>query len=212
MGSWADVDSQKNSASQQLFHYSNNASDDSARNVIAELDSISITNPFLLDGATDSAKRGFTVDTSATIRRWDGYDAALGLALVEFRYEVELYDAGDNSIELEDSSYSRSELVWSYDNSGATPVPSEATASESFTIVPAEQLDPTATYTARITLTHVEVSSPEQVASGNQLATAATQLFHFNGNLEFASNGTTLTDFTRSPQPATVNGTGYTST
>ena len=212
LGSWADVDSQKNSAAQQLYHYSNSASDDSARNVIAELDSISITNPFLLDGATDSAKRGFTVETGATIRRWDGYDAALTLLNIEVRYEVELIDGSGVSIELEDASFTRPEWTWSYDNSGADPAPSETTASESFTIVPAVQLDPTATYTARITITHVEETSPtEVVESGNQLATAATQLLHFNGTLAFASNSTTLTDFTRSPQPATVNGAGYVS-
>jgi len=71
LGSGADLSTSRTSSGQQVYHFTNSGSSDNARNVISELETLTLTNPFLLNGASNASKQGFTLDTEATIRRWD---------------------------------------------------------------------------------------------------------------------------------------------
>lgn len=211
---YSDVEAPTTSDETLVYHFTNTTSGDNARNVIATLDSAALDNPFILDGASSSAKRGFTVAVNVTARRWDAYDVAPTNPYVTFRLQVELRDASTGSpVPLANSTISVARQVPTYDNGGSSPVPSTVTFPRLLNVRPLEQLDPVnGEYDLRVTVTHVEETSPSQVVkTGNTRGLDSLQFFHFNGALDFSGSSAILKDFTRMPQPSPSTSASYVS-
>lgn len=210
-GTYADVSTPRTNTARRLYQFTNTTSGDNARNVIATVDSVTLNNPFLLEGATTPSQRSFTVDVGATARRWNNYNSSPSSLSVTFRYQLQLRETSTgNVIPLGNSTINRFRSIPNYDNSGPVPIPSITSFSDTLEIRPLQQLDPVnQQYEVTVTITHVEETIPSQVVKiGNDRLLNGLQLFHFNGALNFSSAGTVLKTFTRSPQPSTSTSPG----
>ncbi|WP_146209344.1 hypothetical protein [Coraliomargarita sinensis] len=210
---WSTVGGNEYSGSSNLYQFTNTSSADDPLNIIATLDSTSLSNPFLLDGATSPDKRAFTVDLAATVRRWDRYDSSVTSSYVRFEYEVELREKSTgNVIPLQQSTFSDSKYIDSYfyNSFTFTSVPRIRSISNSLQIIPSEQLDPlNEEYEVDVTITHKENPITGTYATGNVQTLQDLRLYDFNGELYFGGRITQLKNFTRDPQPSTTDGAGY---
>ena len=209
-GPFLNVESPKTNSGENLYQFTNTVSNDDARNVISTLDAATLSDPFILDGASDSDKRGFTVEVDATARRWDRFDAPRIYTFNTFRYEVVLRGTNSGSeIPLETATFNRTEFLYTYENGPTPAVPYEKSFSDTLTIVPSEQLDSVnETYTVEVTITHVENPVTNLVKTGNVRELLDKSLYHFNGALAFNDIDTVLRDFSRAPPPAPGSGSG----
>jgi len=210
---YSDVEALQTGSADTFYQFTNTTSGDDARNIIAVLDSASLSNPFLLEGATGSAKRGFTVDLSATAHRWDDYDNSIVNGFVSFRYEIELREKSTGTvIPLQNTFFQQLVQVPTYAEPGTEPFPSETSFSDTLTVIPAEQLDPVnEQYEVDVTITHEENPVTDTFATGNTRSLLDRRLFDFNGELHFNGRVTQLKNFTRDPQPSTSDGASYVS-
>lgn len=209
---YSNVGDPKNGSASKLYEFTNTYSWDSGYNVITTLDSTSLSNPFLLDDATDPDKRGFKLDIAATARRWDGYLSSLiNLSSIGFRFEVEVREASTgNLVPLENSTFQKNSLVASYANSGSARVPAAASFTDTLTLVPLGQLDPlNEAYDVSVQISHWDSSLATTPKLGNSVELADQVFYHFNGDLDFGSIATTFTDFTRTPQPSSYTYSSY---
>jgi hypothetical protein len=205
---FTDVEALQFGSGETFYQFTNTTSGDDARNVIAELDSVTLSNPFRLEDADDPAKRGFTVDLSATAHRWDDYNSGIINGFVSFRYEVELREKSTGDVvPLQSTSFQQLVQVPTYAEPGSQPLPSEASFSDTLTIIPAGQLDPVnESYEIEVTITHEEDPVTDTFVAGNAQTLLDQRLYDFNGELHFGGSVTQLKDFTRDPQPATSDG------
>ncbi|MCH8539336.1 MAG: hypothetical protein LAT58_01040 [Opitutales bacterium] len=200
---WVNVEDPGTRTS-NLYHFTNEDSEDDAFNAITTLDSISMANRFALTEASNTSDQGFQVDIEATIRRWDAFDEAPQSNPTILRYEFEIIDPDTGeTVALRQDVASSVVSIPSYDDSDSWPVPSVTPVTFTANIRPDEQLDPTRDdYIINITATHREETNPTVYQTGNTLSLEEERLIHFSGALEFDDIETIMSSFEQEPEPS----------
>ncbi|HLS28131.1 MAG TPA: hypothetical protein VK041_05735 [Opitutales bacterium] len=194
-GSWEVVDVPRRTSGQNFYHFINTDSNDTERNVLSTLNSVSVEDPFILDDSAAELYRGFEVKVDATLRRWDRFLSSRSYFRLPVHFHVELRERDSGNLIQVRQPESIEERVYSYDTADTTRVPSTTNLTHTFRVEPLQQIDSRKEYDLRVRISHDE--APGLVLPGNAVTKEKARLYHFNGALDFNGVETTMTYFFR---------------
>ncbi len=194
-----------------FHHYTSTNAADSQLNVLAKLDSVHTSQPFMVN--TAAAAASFKVAVAFSLFRHDDFFASGPPPSdpVKLRFSLSLTSSGGTVIPLANPNptaiVSMPRYSW---NGGASPSRSPASAnfSENVSFAPSTpaSLVIGETYTLTVTLAHEELPGSNAFTSANQGTTAASQLRYLSGKLFFGSVLTTLSAVTYVEVPGSIAG------
>ncbi|BCX49360.1 hypothetical protein HAHE_32680 [Haloferula helveola] len=193
---------QEDTASKRLIHFTNTASGDAAVNVRGYIDSLEWTKRYACD--TDPSNDKFTATATLKLFRYDAYLAASpSTDIVPHRITYELVDAGDQSvIAIAGNTTGPGYSLDQHDTAGSVEIPYERTVVREFNVNPNVQLDPVnTTYYVRAVLSHEEVPGDPYIDDTGTYGSLPSTLLHYNGTV-IADNETdeiVITSLTNDP-------------
>lgn len=185
---------------QAYQHFNQLVTGDAARNVLAEVASVSWTRLSRIQ--SDNTLDAFRVQAVVNLTRYDEFVApAPVVGTVGTRLSVVLRDDLDNVIPLQQSTFEFNQNIATFDE--ATFVgemmtrprrPATNSAARLLDLRPVNQLlSRSRTYSVQVTVGHFESPGDAFPTAGDTLALAATRLLDFNGTLGFAGTSGTFT-------------------